>query len=124
VHGERPAPVDHNLNAAYQHVLAHALTSMLAVGALGGGILFGWRMLDPLMGLAGAAVAGRWVSPGPGGVAARVRKTLAGLESASGLSRGASHASRAVLSIHLSNGARAASRVPIHSWLTVMNWHP
>jgi len=60
VHGEPPAHVDHNLKAAYLHVLADALTSMLAVAALGGGILFGWRMLDPLMGLAGAAVVGRW----------------------------------------------------------------
>ena len=59
-HGGRPAHVDHNLGAAYLHVLADALTSMLAVAALGGGMLFGWRMLDPLMGLAGAAVVGRW----------------------------------------------------------------
>jgi cation diffusion facilitator family transporter len=56
----RPAHVDHNLRAAYLHVLADALTSMLAVAALVGGMLYGWRMLDPLMGLAGAAVVGRW----------------------------------------------------------------
>jgi hypothetical protein len=85
VHVERPARVDHNLNAAYLRVLADTLTSMLAVAALGGGTLFGWRMLDPLTGLAGAAVGGRWVSPGPGGVGAPVTKTLAGLESARGL---------------------------------------
>ena len=52
--------VDHNLRAAYLHVLADALTSMLAVAALAGGLVFGWRMLDPLMGLAGAALVGRW----------------------------------------------------------------
>jgi len=52
--------VDHNLRAAYLHVLADALTSMLAVVALAGGMVFGWRMLDPLMGLAGAVVVGRW----------------------------------------------------------------
>jgi len=51
---------DHNLRAAYLHVLADALTSLLAVVALGGGMLFGWRLLDPLMGIAGAAVVGRW----------------------------------------------------------------
>jgi cation diffusion facilitator family transporter len=51
---------DHNLRAAYLHVLADALTSLLAVAALGGGMLFGWRVLDPLMGVAGAAVVGRW----------------------------------------------------------------
>jgi cation diffusion facilitator family transporter len=52
--------VDHNLRAAYLHVLADALTSMLAVVALAGGLVFGWGMLDPLMGLAGAALVGRW----------------------------------------------------------------
>jgi cation diffusion facilitator family transporter len=52
--------VDHNLRAAYLHVLADALTSMLAVVALAGGLAFGWGMLDPLMGLAGAALIGRW----------------------------------------------------------------
>ena len=52
--------VDHNLRAAYLHVLADALTSVLAVAALGGGLAFGWRMLDPLMGFAGAALVGRW----------------------------------------------------------------
>ena len=59
-HGDRPAHVDHNLRAAYLHVLADAFTSLLAVAALAGGMLVGWRMLDPLMGLAGAAVVGRW----------------------------------------------------------------
>lgn len=52
--------VDHNLRAAYLHVLADALTSLLAIAALGGGMLWGWRMLDPLMGLAGGVVVGRW----------------------------------------------------------------
>ena len=59
-HGAHAVHVDHNLRAAYLHVLADALTSMLAVVALAGGMLYGWRMLDPLMGLAGAAVVGRW----------------------------------------------------------------
>lgn len=52
--------VDHNLKAAYLHVLADALTSVLAIVALGGGMLYGWRFLDPLMGLVGAAVISRW----------------------------------------------------------------
>lgn len=51
---------DHNLKAAYLHVLADALTSVLAITALGGGMLFGWGFLDPLMGLVGALVVGRW----------------------------------------------------------------
>lgn len=52
--------VDHNLRAAYVHVLTDALTSVLAIVALGGGMLYGWRFLDPLMGLVGAALVGRW----------------------------------------------------------------
>ncbi len=52
--------VDHNLRAAYLHVLADALTSVLAIVALAGGMLYGWSFLDPLMGLVGAAVISRW----------------------------------------------------------------
>lgn len=52
--------VDHNLRAAYLHVLADALTSVLAITALGGGMLFGWGFLDPLMGIVGAILVGRW----------------------------------------------------------------
>jgi cation diffusion facilitator family transporter len=52
--------VDHNLRAAYLHVLVDALTSVLAIVALGGGMLFGWRFLDPLMGIVGAVLVGRW----------------------------------------------------------------
>ncbi|MBS3935267.1 MAG: CDF family Co(II)/Ni(II) efflux transporter DmeF [Sulfuritalea sp.] len=54
------AHVDHNLRAAYVHVLADALTSVLAIVALGGGMLFGWAFLDPLMGIVGAFLIGRW----------------------------------------------------------------
>jgi cation diffusion facilitator family transporter len=52
--------VDHNLRAAYLHVLADALTSVLAIVALGGGMLFGWSFLDPAMGIVGAFLVGRW----------------------------------------------------------------
>lgn len=52
--------VDHNLRAAYLHVLADALTSVLAITALGGGMLFGWSFLDPVMGIVGALLVGRW----------------------------------------------------------------
>jgi cation diffusion facilitator family transporter len=52
--------VDHNLRAAYLHVLTDALTSVFAIVALGGGMLFGWSFLDPLMGSVGAIVVGRW----------------------------------------------------------------
>jgi cation diffusion facilitator family transporter len=51
---------DHNLAAAYLHVLADALTSVLAIVALAGGKFFGWVALDALMGLVGAAVIAHW----------------------------------------------------------------
>ena len=51
---------DHNLKAAYLHVLADALTSILAIAALVGGALWGWTRLDPIMGMVGAAVVGKW----------------------------------------------------------------
>lgn len=55
VHGH-----DHNYRAAYLHVLADALTSLLAIGALAGGLWMGWWWLDPIVALVGAAVIGMW----------------------------------------------------------------
>lgn len=51
---------DHNLKAAYFHVLADALTSVLAIVALLFGRMFGWVVLDPIMGVVGAVVITRW----------------------------------------------------------------
>lgn len=51
---------DNNLRSAHVHVLADALTSVLAIAALLGGRLFGWAWLDPLMGVVGAAVIATW----------------------------------------------------------------
>lgn len=51
---------DHNLKAAYLHVLADALTSLLAIFALLFGKLFGWSWFDPMMGIVGAAVIIHW----------------------------------------------------------------
>ncbi|MFT4100568.1 MAG: cation diffusion facilitator family transporter [Burkholderiaceae bacterium] len=51
---------DNNLRAAYLHVLADALTSILAIVALLCGRYFGWRWLDPAIGIVGAVVIGRW----------------------------------------------------------------
>ncbi len=59
-HDHEHGHVDHNHRAAYLHVLADALTSVLALVALGGGMLFGFAFLDPVMGIAGALVVGRW----------------------------------------------------------------
>ncbi len=51
---------DHNIRAAYLHVLADALTSILAIVGLGAGMLWGWSFLDPLMGIVGAALISHW----------------------------------------------------------------
>lgn len=51
---------DLNLRAAYLHVLADAATSVLAILALFGGMLFGWGWLDPVIGVAGAFLVGSW----------------------------------------------------------------
>ncbi|NDV89075.1 CDF family Co(II)/Ni(II) efflux transporter DmeF [Aurantimonas aggregata] len=51
---------DNNLGAAYLHVLADALTSVLAIAALGLGSFYGWIWLDPAMGIVGALVIARW----------------------------------------------------------------
>jgi cation diffusion facilitator family transporter len=51
---------DTNLRAAYLHVLADALTSILAIVALLAGWSFGWTSLDPLMSVVGALVIARW----------------------------------------------------------------
>lgn len=51
---------DNNLRAAYLHVLADALTSVLAIAALLAGRAYGWLWLDPLMGIVGALVIARW----------------------------------------------------------------
>lgn len=51
---------DNNLRSAYMHVLADALTSVLAIVALAAGMLAGARWLDPAVGLIGAAVILRW----------------------------------------------------------------
>jgi cation diffusion facilitator family transporter len=51
---------DHNLRAAYVHVLTDALTSLLALFALLGGLWLGLNWLDPLMGIVGALVILWW----------------------------------------------------------------
>ncbi|MGO4448236.1 CDF family Co(II)/Ni(II) efflux transporter DmeF [Phyllobacterium sp. TAF24] len=51
---------DNNLQAAYMHVLADALTSVLAIGALTAGSLYGWLWLDPAIGIVGALVIANW----------------------------------------------------------------
>ena len=52
--------LDHNLRAAYLHVIADALTSVLAIVALITGKYFGWVWMDPIMGIVGAIVILKW----------------------------------------------------------------
>jgi cation diffusion facilitator family transporter len=51
---------DTNLHAAYLHVLADALTSVLAIIALIAGRFLGWVWMDAVMGILGAAVIAHW----------------------------------------------------------------
>lgn len=60
-HGhDHPHHHDNNLRSAYVHVLADALTSVLAIAALLAGRYLGWGWLDPVMGIVGAIVIAKW----------------------------------------------------------------
>ena len=67
-HGHDHAPArheahgghDNNLRSAFLHVLADALTSVLAIAALLSGRYLGWVWLDPVMGIVGAVVIAWW----------------------------------------------------------------
>ena len=51
---------DQNLKSAYLHVLADALTSVLAIVALLSAKYLGLVFMDPLMGVVGAVLVARW----------------------------------------------------------------
>ena len=55
-HGHR----DNNLRSAFVHVVADALTSVLAIAALLAGRYLGWIWLDPVIGIVGAVVIAIW----------------------------------------------------------------
>ncbi|WP_373237734.1 CDF family Co(II)/Ni(II) efflux transporter DmeF [Cohaesibacter celericrescens] len=59
-HGNDHQGTDHNLRAAYLHVLADAFTSVLAIVALLMGKFYGWNWMDALMGIVGALVISKW----------------------------------------------------------------
>ena len=50
----------HILKSAYVPLIADAATSVLAVVALVGGLLYGWSWLDPAMGIVGAVLVAVW----------------------------------------------------------------
>ncbi len=51
---------DYNFKAAYYHILADALTSILAIAALVLGKYIGWTCLDALIGILGGILIVRW----------------------------------------------------------------
>ncbi|MDM9620115.1 CDF family Co(II)/Ni(II) efflux transporter DmeF [Rhizobium sp. S96] len=51
---------DNNMRAAYVHVIADALTSVLAIVALLLGSWYGWLWLDPMMGIVGGLIIAQW----------------------------------------------------------------
>ncbi|WP_431276068.1 CDF family Co(II)/Ni(II) efflux transporter DmeF [Variovorax ureilyticus] len=51
---------DLNLRSAYIHVLADAATSITAIAALLGGLLWGFGWLDPAMGIVGSVLVAVW----------------------------------------------------------------
>jgi len=51
---------DHNLKAAYFHVLADTLTSLFAIVALVTGKYFNWIWADAMMGIVGAIIISKW----------------------------------------------------------------
>jgi cation diffusion facilitator family transporter len=51
---------DSNIRAAYVHVLADAMTSVLAIAGLLAGRFYGWVWMDPLMALVGVCVILSW----------------------------------------------------------------
>ena len=60
-HGHAPVRAhDTNIRAAYVHVLADAMTSVLAIAGLIAGRSYGWVWMDPLMALIGVAVILSW----------------------------------------------------------------
>ncbi len=84
---------DHNLRSAYLHVLADALTSLLAIFALLTAKYFGMVWMDPLMGIVGAALVSRWSfqllgvtsfilldRQGPEGLREEIRRSIEGEE--------------------------------------------
>src|SRR5262249_14588729 len=59
-HGHANVHRDHNLRAAFVHVLADAAVSVLVIIGLVAGRFFGWIWMDPLMGLVATAVILDW----------------------------------------------------------------
>ncbi len=59
-HAHEQKHTDYNFKAAYYHILADALTSILAIVALVIGKYVGWTCLDALIGLLGGVLIVKW----------------------------------------------------------------
>lgn len=59
-HGHSHDVHDLNHRAAFLHVVADAVTSVLAILALFAGKYFGWNFLDPILGIVGAFLVANW----------------------------------------------------------------
>ena len=59
-HHDHHHHADHNLRAAYVHVMADAAVSILVLIGLSVGRLLGWLWLDPVMGIIGMLVIANW----------------------------------------------------------------
>jgi cation diffusion facilitator family transporter len=59
-HHQRAHRHDTNFRAAYLHVVADALVSVLAIAGLSAAWAFGWNFMDPLVGLVGMVVIASW----------------------------------------------------------------
>jgi cation diffusion facilitator family transporter len=59
-HGHAAIHADHNLRAAFVHVMADAAVSVLVIVGLLLGRQFGWLFMDPLMGLIATVVILSW----------------------------------------------------------------
>jgi len=59
-HGTAAVHADHNLRAAFVHVMADAAVSVLVIVGLLLGRQFGWLFMDPLMGLIATVVILSW----------------------------------------------------------------
>jgi cation diffusion facilitator family transporter len=59
-HHDHHGHADHNMRAAFWHVMADALTSVLAIAGLLAAWAYGWTWLDPTVGILGAIVIAHW----------------------------------------------------------------
>jgi cation diffusion facilitator family transporter len=59
-HAVQGADRDHNLRAAFIHVAADAVVSILAILGLTAARYLGWLWMDPMMGIVGALVISLW----------------------------------------------------------------